>query len=72
MGLKHNLRPLLELESGSNDPMAFIMTTTFIYLIQSPGHIVRHDGAHAVTVDSFRNYCRMGIRTGHGMDDKTK
>lgn len=36
MGLKHNLRPLLELESGSNDPMAFIMTTTFIYLIQSP------------------------------------
>lgn len=36
MGLKHNLRPLLELESGSNDPMAFIMTTTFIYLIQEP------------------------------------
>ena len=36
MGLKHNLRPLLELESGSNDPMAFIMTTTFIYLIKSP------------------------------------
>ena len=34
MGLKHNLRPLLELESGSNDPMAYIMTTTFIYLIQ--------------------------------------
>ena len=24
MGLKHNLRPLLELESGSNDPMAYI------------------------------------------------
>lgn len=36
MGLKHNLRPLLELESGSNDPMAYIMTTTFIYLIQEP------------------------------------
>ena len=36
MGLKNNLRPLLELESGSNDPMAYIMTTTFIYLIQQP------------------------------------
>ncbi len=25
-GLKQNLRPLLELESGSNDPMAYMMT----------------------------------------------
>ena len=24
MNLKHNLRPMLELESGSNDPMAYI------------------------------------------------
>ena len=35
VGLKHDLRPLLELESGSNDPMASIMTTTFIYLTQT-------------------------------------
>ena len=28
--LKHNLRPLLELESGSNDPMAYIITATMI------------------------------------------
>ena len=28
--LKHNLRPLLELESGSNDPMAYIITVTMI------------------------------------------
>ena len=26
IGLKGNLRPLLELESGSNDPMAYLMT----------------------------------------------
>lgn len=31
-GLKQNLRPLLELESGSNDPMAYILT---IILVQA-------------------------------------
>ena len=29
-GLKQNLRPLLELESGSNDPMAYMMTILLI------------------------------------------
>lgn len=31
--LKHNLRPLLELESGANDPMAYILTTTMIGIV---------------------------------------
>ncbi|MCL2062884.1 MAG: potassium/proton antiporter [Candidatus Cloacimonetes bacterium] len=33
LGLKNNLKPLLEFESGSNDPMAYILTITCISLI---------------------------------------
>lgn len=33
--LKENLRPLLELESGSNDPMAYMLTLLFIGAVQA-------------------------------------
>lgn len=36
LSLKENLRPLLEFESGSNDPMAFMLTIVFIQLLQTP------------------------------------
>lgn len=39
IGLKHNLRPTLELESGANDPMAYVLTTTLI------GIVTAHSGA---------------------------
>lgn len=35
-GLKGATRPLLELESGSNDPMAYFLTISMVYLIQQP------------------------------------
>ncbi len=34
-GLKQNLRPLLELESGSNDPMAYMMTILLISAVSN-------------------------------------
>lgn len=41
-GLKNNLRPLLELESGSNDPMAYLLTIILLQVIthgQSAGFL---------------------------------
>jgi len=36
VGLKGSVRPLLEFESGSNDPMAYFLTVSFISLLQKP------------------------------------
>lgn len=35
--LKDNLRPMLEFESGSNDPMAYMLTITLIGLVKAGG-----------------------------------
>lgn len=36
IALKKNIRPTLELESGSNDPMAYVLTIAFLSLIVNP------------------------------------
>lgn len=39
VGLKHHLKPMLELESGSNDPMAYMLTIILIEAISLDGHL---------------------------------
>lgn len=36
LGLKGNIRPILEFESGSNDPMAYFLTLSFIEYVNQP------------------------------------
>jgi len=39
MNLKENLRPMLELESGSNDPMAYMLTIALIQVVVAGGEL---------------------------------
>lgn len=36
LALKANIRPILEMESGSNDPMAYVLTIAFLSLVSNP------------------------------------
>lgn len=61
MNLKHNLRPMLELESGSNDPMAYMLTIVLIQFIQSDGMGTGH------IIGSFLIQFAVGAAAGYGL-----
>ncbi len=69
--LKNNLQPMLELESGSNDPMAYILTIVLIQLAHSLlGESSTDLGTSAVIINSLVVLIQqfsVGILVGAGM-----
>jgi potassium/hydrogen antiporter len=58
LALKGNLRPTLELESGSNDPMAYVLTITFTELI------VNQNASLVGMIPDFFKQIMVGIALG--------
>ncbi len=65
VSLRGNLRPLLELESGSNDPMAVLLTLACISLLLHPGETVT-DLIPMILVQLFLG-AGLGYLLGRGM-----
>ncbi|HOU03831.1 MAG TPA: potassium/proton antiporter, partial [Smithellaceae bacterium] len=61
VGLKEPLKPLLELESGSNDPMAIFLTIGFITLLQNP------ESSLFLLVPLFLKQMFFGLVLGYGL-----
>jgi cell volume regulation protein A len=62
MGLTQQLRPMLELESGSNDPMAYMLTILLISVISGGGQV---GAGHAVGMFFFQ--MGVGAAVGFGI-----
>lgn len=63
--LKHNLEPTLEFESASNDPMAYFLTTTIIFLILNPTTSI--ESAFILLIKSLSLGAILGVVFGKGM-----
>lgn len=59
--LKDNLRPILELESGSNDPMAYFLTISCLSIVMNP------EQSFWVLIPNFFRDMSVGIIIGYGM-----
>ena len=59
IGLKGHIRPTLELESGSNDPTAYVLTISFTYLI------AHGDGAWGLLILKFFQEMILGALMGY-------
>jgi cell volume regulation protein A len=62
VALKGSLRPVLELESGSNDPMAYLLTIAFMGLIMQP------DKSIWSILPLFALQMSLGVALGFGSD----
>ncbi len=58
LSLKNNLRPMLEFESGSNDPMAYLLTILFLGLITNP------EGSVGISIVMFFVQMIVGVGLG--------
>jgi len=61
IGLKGSLRPLLEFESGSNDPMAYFLTVSFIFMLTEP------EATIVVLIPKFIKGMVLGTVLGYAM-----
>ena len=66
IALKTNLRPTLELESGSNDPMAYVLTITFLSLV------VNQNQSILSVLPSFFLQMILGAALGYGFGRLSK
>ncbi len=66
LALKTNLRPTLELESGSNDPMAYVLTIAFLTLV------VNQDQSLASIIPMFLQQMILGAVAGFGFGKLSK
>lgn len=66
LALKTNLRPTLELESGSNDPMAYVLTIAFLTLV------INEDKGIASVVPMFLQQMILGSLAGFGFGKLSK
>ncbi len=66
LALKSNLRSTLELESGSNDPMAYVLTIVFLTLVISP------DKSIVSVIPMFLQQMLIGGLAGYGFGKLSK
>jgi len=66
IALKSNLRPALELESGSNDPMAYVLTIAFLTLV------VNQDQSVASVIPLFLRQMILGAIAGFAFGKLSK
>ncbi|WP_163515515.1 potassium/proton antiporter [Gelidibacter japonicus] len=66
LALKKNIRPTLELESGSNDPMAYVLTIAFLTLV------INQDQSVASVVPMFLQQMIVGTIAGFGFGYASK